>query len=87
MIKYLCLLVDQLPTSCVCSPVLAPVHSHLNHVLQHLAAKSAGDAGGGAQGGAGVDLQEPGSQIIGQHEVSSVQFITILPRTATIHHI
>ena len=79
--------VDQLPTPSICSPVPGPVHCHLDDVLQDRAAQPAGDAGGGPQRRRGVDLQQPGSQVIGQHKVCSIQLITVLTSTTTIHHI
>ena len=79
--------VHHLPPPGVRRPVPGPVHRHLDHVLQHGAAQPGGDAGGGTQGGRGVDLQEPGPQVGGEHEVSSVELVTVLTGTATVHHV
>ena len=79
--------VHHLPAPGVGRPVPGPVHRHLDHVLQHGAAQPGGDAGGGAQGGRGVDLQEPGPQVGGEHEVSSVELVTVLTGTAAVHHV
>ena len=60
---------------------------HLDDILEDGGAEPAGDAGGGAQGGAGVDLQQPGPEVRGQHEVRTVQLVTVLTRAAPIHHV
>ena len=79
--------VHHLPAPGVGRPVPGPVHRHLDHVLQHGAAQAGGDAGGGAQGGRGVDLQQPGPQVGGQHEVGSVQLVAVLTGAAAVHHV
>ena len=60
---------------------------HLDDILEDGGAKPTGDAGGGAQGGARVDLQQPGPEVRGQHEVGAVQLEAVLPGAATVHHI
>ena len=60
---------------------------HLDDILEDGGAEPAGDAGGGAQGGAGVDLQQPGPEVRGQHEVRPVQLVTVLSRAAAVHHV
>ena len=60
---------------------------HLDDILQHCGAEPAGDAGGGAQGGAGVDLQQPGPEVRGQHEVRPVQLVAVLTGAAAVHHV
>ena len=79
--------VDHLPSSSVRCLVPGPVHRHLDGVLEDSGAESAGDAGGGPQGGRGVDLQQPGPQVIGQHEVGAIELIAVLAGTAALHHI
>ena len=60
---------------------------HLDDSLEDGGAEPAGDAGGGAQGGARVDLQQPGPEVRGQHEVCPVQLVTVLSRAAAVHHV
>ena len=79
--------VYELPAPGVRRPVPSLVHRHLDHILEDGGAESAGDAGGGAQGGAGVDLEEPGPEVRGQHEVRPVKLIAVLTSAAAVHHV
>ena len=86
-LRHCWLSVHHLPAARVRRPVSSPVHGHLDHVLQHGAAQSGRDAGGGPEGGGGVNLQQPGLEVAGQHEICSVQLVAILPGTAAVHHV
>ena len=66
--------IDQLEVSGVDDvPALPPVHRDLDDVLQQLRAHPRRDGGRVAQRRAGVDLDEPGLQIVGQEEVGPVE--------------
>ena len=76
--------VEDLKSACVTILVVLAIKDHLHSVLNHVGTELLGDRRGGAHGRASVDLKHPRHEIIGQHEVGSVQLKGILPTTKKI---
>lgn len=78
------LLVDELEGSCVTAAVQPPVNDHAQGVSLHISTEPGSDSRGGCHGGAGIDLNQPGLEILTKHKVSTIELKAGLP---TLHSV
>ena len=76
------LLVDELKGPRVTVAVQSPVDDHTQGVGLHAGTEPGGDSRGGCHGGAGVDLDQPGLEVLTKHKVSTIELEAGLP---TLH--
>lgn len=76
------LLIDELKGSCVTAVVQSPVNDHAQGVSLHASTEPGCDCRGGRHGGAGVDLNQPGLEVLPEHKVSTIELKAGLP---TLH--
>lgn len=76
------LLIDELKSSCVTVTIQPPVDDHAQGVSLYTGTEPSGDSRGGCHGGAGIDLDQPGLEILTKHKVSTIELKAGLP---TLH--